>query len=115
MFTQHTNTDNLQHCIRIYLTKHEMNFPEILFPQSFSYEALAGKIFSSTQSPKPVKNTLRGFPSHLDADLCWTPADITPQQYLIHLSVEDIVAIENAMEGFKSRTHHLSLVQESKV
>ncbi|KAK0647232.1 hypothetical protein DIS24_g7933 [Lasiodiplodia hormozganensis] len=35
-------------------------------------------------------------------DLCWTRADITPEQYLIQLSVEDIVAIENAMEGFKS-------------
>lgn len=78
-----------------------MSFPETLFPQSFSYEVLAGKIFSSTECI--VKDRLQEFPSHLDADLCWTPADITPQQYLIKLSVEDIVAIESAMEGFKGR------------
>lgn len=104
MLTLHTNTGNLHHRTCNYLTKHKMNFPEILFPQSFSPEVLAGKITSSTQSTKPVKDRLRGFPSHLDADLCWTRADIEPEQYLIQLSEKDIVAIENAMDGFKSRT-----------
>ncbi|KAF4545852.1 Taurine catabolism dioxygenase [Lasiodiplodia theobromae] len=90
-----------------------MNFPEVLFPQCFSPEVLAGKIFSSIESTKPVKNTLRGFPLHLDADLCWTPADITPEQYLILLSVEDIVAIENAMESFKSLALPLPALEPS--
>lgn len=80
-----------------------MNVSEILFPQSFSYEVLAGKIFSSMETAKPARGRLQGFPSHLDADLCWTRANIQPGQYLIQLSVEDIVAIENAMEGFKGK------------
>ncbi|KAB2571941.1 hypothetical protein DBV05_g9398 [Lasiodiplodia theobromae] len=88
-----------------------MSFPETLFPQSFSYEVLAGKIFSSTECI--VKDRLQEFPSHLDADLCWTPADITPQQYLIKLSVEDIVAIESAMEGFKGLALPLPALEPS--